>query len=192
MKKTAINILRVILFVTGMISAMYIFFTWRDVAKFGMSIAYGQLNRMGMRMSYSDVSGEADGFTVNNLMLSGLTEISVSSVTIRPRLAASVLSLSPVCDISFRGASVRLGQRMNLGDGGFLLTLGRNEILLENLRTNGEFSLNGYLTVDRSNMKIGRADARIEVPEAFKSNMGMLRNFLPLTQEGNRWYLRRK
>ena len=192
MKKTAFNAVRVILFVTGMVLAMCIFFTWREAGKFGMSIAYSQLSRMGMRMSYSDVSGEADGFTVNNLKLSGVTEISVSSVTIRPRLGASILSLSPVCDISFRGASVRLGQRMNLGDGGFLLTLGRNEILLENLRTNGEFSLNGYLTVDRSNMKIGRAEAVIEVPEAFSGNMGMLRNFLPLTQEGNRWYLRRR
>ena len=80
---------------------------------------------------------------------------------------------------------------MNFGDGGFLLTAGR-EILLEELRTNGEFSLDGYMTVDTSAMKIGEADAKLSVPEAFSQNMSMIQNFLPLVQEGGTWYLRRK
>lgn len=192
MKRILITTTKIILFTLGMVSAFWIFFAWGEVGKFGMSVAYSQLNRMGMRMSYSDVSGEDDGFTVNNMKLSGITDISLSSITIKPRFAASVLSLAPVCDIAFKGANVRLGQTMNIGDGGFLLTLGRNEILLENLHTNGEFSLNGYMTVDRSNMKIGRAEARIEVPESFTQNMNMIKNFLPIVQEGDRWYLRRK
>ena len=80
---------------------------------------------------------------------------------------------------------------MGFGDGGFLLTAG-NEIVLEDLHTNGDFSLDGYITIDTSNMKIGRAEAKLKVPEEFSQNMNMIRNFLPVVQEGGTWYIRRK
>ena len=73
-----------------------------------------------------------------------------------------------------------------------MLTAGRNEILLEQLRTNGDFAVNGYITFSPANMRIGRSDAQLNVPEEFANNLNMLRNFLPLVQEGDRWYLRRK
>ena len=192
MKRTLINITKILLFLAGFMYAIYLFIPWQEAGKFGMSIAHSQLERRGMRLNWSDVSGEEDGFTVHNLTFSGMANISFSSITIRPRFVASVLSLSGVCDITFRGMGVRLGQTMNFGDGGFLLTAGREDILLENLRTNGEFSLNGYITFNPATMKIGRADARLEVPENFRQNMDMLKNFLPLSQEGDRWYLRRR
>ncbi|MBQ9419831.1 MAG: hypothetical protein IJU31_05570, partial [Synergistaceae bacterium] len=171
--------------------ALYAFLEWEAVGKFVMSIAHRQLERNGMRMSYSDVSGEEGGFTVNNLALSGVANISLSSITIKPQIFSSLLSFAPVCEISFRDANVRLGQNLNFGDGGFLMTAGRGGILLENLRTNGDFSLNGYLTLDLSTMKLGHTDARLNVPDNFAQNMNMLKNFLPLVQEGDRWYLRR-
>ena len=143
-------------------------------------------------MSYSDVSGEEGGFTVNNLTLNGMANISLASITIKPQLAKSVKSLAPVCDISFRGLSVQLGQVMNFGDGEFTLTAWPGEVELENLHTNGDFALNGYVTIDINAMKLGHTEARLDVPENFASNMGMLRNFLPLVQEGNQWYLRRR
>ena len=191
MKRTLTNITRIILFTVGFAVALYMFIPWREAGKFAMSSAHSILQRRGMRLNYSDVAGSEGGFTVNNLTLAGMADISLSSVTIKPDIVASILSIAPVCEITFKGGNVRLGQVMNFGDGGFLLTAG-SEILLENLRTNGEFSLNGYITVDTSSMKIGRADARLDVPEAFSQNMGMLRNFLPLVQEGDKWYLRRK
>ena len=80
---------------------------------------------------------------------------------------------------------------MNFGDGGVLITAGRSEVLLENLRTNGDFAINGYMTVNPSTMRITRADARLNVPDSFSQNLGMMRNFLPLVQEGDNWYLRR-
>ena len=182
---------KTIIFLAGFLAAMYIFFPWREAGKFAMTVAHNQLQKNGMRLTYSDVSGEADGFTVNNLTLSGMADISLSSVTVRPEFVASILSLSPVVGITFKDCGVRLGQTMNFGDGGFMLTAGR-EILLEDLRSNGEFSLDGYISVDPSAMKIANAEARLDVPETFSQNMGMLRNFLPLLQEGDKWYLRRK
>lgn len=190
MKKSLIAITRILLFVAGFGLALYVFIPWREAGRFAMSIAHDQLQRRGMRLNYSDVSGEEGGFTVNNLTLSGMADISLSAVTVKPEFVASILTLSPVCQITFKGGNIRLGQTLNFGDGGFLLTAGR-EILLENLRTNGDFRLNGYMTVDPSAMRIGHADARLEVPETFAQNMGMMRNFLPLVQEGDNWYLRR-
>lgn len=191
MKKSLIAITRILLFILGFSVALYMFIPWREAGKFAMSTAHTILQRRGMRLNYSDVSGEEGGFTVHNLKISGMADVSLSSVTVKPEIIASMLSLSPVCDISFKGGNVRLGQTMNFGDGGFLLTAGR-EILLENLRTNGDFRLNGYMTINPSAMKIGRAEARLDVPETFAQGMGMMRNFLPLVQEGDQWYLRRR
>ena len=128
---------------------------------------------------------------MHNVKLSGMANISLSSVTIKPELTASILSLAPVCRITFTGGNVRLGQTMNFGDGRLLLTAGR-EILLEDMKTNGEFSLDGYITIDTSTLRIGHADAKLTVPEEFSQNMNMMKNFLPIVEEGGTWYLRRK
>ncbi|MBQ6971298.1 MAG: hypothetical protein IJP86_02965 [Synergistaceae bacterium] len=191
MKRIFIAAAKILLFMAGFVLALYMFIPWREAGKFAVSAAQSILQQRGMRLNYSDVSRAEGGFTVDNLTLSGMVEISLGSVTVRPAFLSSILSLAPVCDITFRGGSVRLGQTMNFGDGGFLLTAGR-EVLLENLRTNGDFSLNGYMTIDTSAMRIGHAEARLDVPETFSQNMGVLRNLLPLVQEGDRWYLRRK
>ena len=156
-----------------------------------MSLAHSLLSASGMRMNYSDISGESDGFTVHNLALNGMANFRFTSVTLRPRIAASILSLAPVCDVSFRGGSVQLGMSINFGDGHVLVTAGRGEIMLEDLRTNGDFALNGWLAVNPQAMRITRANARLNVPESFSQNMSMLQNFLPLVQDGDRWYLRR-
>ena len=191
MKRFMTRFASVIIFILGIILALGIFFPWGEAGKFALNLGYSQLGRMGMSLSYSDVVGEDDGFTVNNVRISGMTDISLSSLTIRPRFWASILSLGLVCDVEFKGCNIRLGQNMNVGDGGFLLTVKAPQILLEELRTNGEFSLNGYITLDSSTMKISHAEARLTVPESFSQNMSVLRNFLPLVQEGGRWYLRR-
>ncbi|MBQ7217601.1 MAG: hypothetical protein IJS39_16670 [Synergistaceae bacterium] len=191
MKRTLTITIKTILFTAGFISALWFFLPWREAGKAVMSVAYSRLSASGMRMNYSDISGESDGFTVHNLALNGMANLRFSSVTLRPRMLASVLSLAPVCDVSFRGGSVQLGMSINFGDGGVLVTAGRSEVMLENLRTNGDFAMNGWLAVNPQAMRITRADARLNVPESFSQNMAMLQNFLPLVQQGDRWYLRR-
>ncbi len=191
MKRSIINTLKILLFIVGFVCALWYFMPWRETGKIIMYAAQARLERMGMRVSYSDVSGESDGFTVHNLALNGVANFKFSSITLRPRPAVSLLSLAPVCDISFKGGSAQLGQVLNFGDGGVTVTAGRSEVMLENLRTNGEFGLNGWMTIDPQSMKIGRADARLTVPDSFAQNMSLLQSFLPLTRVGDRWYLRR-
>ena len=191
MKRSLINAVKILLFIVGFGAAVWFFLPWAEIGKFAMSTASSQLSSRGMRIGWSDVSGETEGFTVHNLTINGMANFTFSSVTLRPQILASILGLSAVCDISFRGGNVQLGQVMNLGDGRVFVTAGRNEILLENLRTNGDFALNGYMTVNPSAMRITRANARLNVPESFVQNLDMLRNFLPLVQEGDNWYLRR-
>ena len=192
MKRLIINIIKILLLLTGFIYALWVFMPYREAGKLAMSIAHSQLEKRGMRLAYSDVTGEEDGFTVNNLALNGAVNLSFSSITIRPHILSSILSLGLVSNISFRGLNIQVGQVMNFGDGGLLLTAGLNGILLEQLRTNGDFALNGYLTIDLGSMKIGKAEARLNVPEEFEKNLEMIKNFLPLVKDGERWYLRRK
>ena len=191
MKRSLINAVKVCLFIGGVMCAMWYFMPWRELGKFAMSRASGQLSSRGMRIGWSDVSGEQDGFTVHNLTLNGMANFTFSSVTIRPRILSSVASLAPVCDITFKGGNVQLGQVMNFGDGGVIVTAGR-EVLLENLRSNGDFGVRGWMALDPAGMRIIHADARLNVPDTFAQNLGMMKNFLPLEQEGNNWYLRRK
>ena len=192
MKRSLINIFKILLFIIGFLYALYAFMEWQEAGKFAMSAAHSYLGRQGMRVNYSDVSGVSDGFTVHNLTLSGMANISFNSVTIRPRFLASVMNFAPTCDINFKGGSVQIGQVINFGDGSFTLIARPSEIMLDQLRTNGEFGFNGYLSINTSNMKIGRADARLTVPEEFLPNMEMMMNFLPLVRVGDRWFLRRQ
>ena len=192
MKRLILNIIKILLLLTGFIYALWVFMPYREIGKLAMSAAHSQLEKRGMRLAYSDVTGEDDGFTVNNLALNGAVNLSFSSITIRPRILSSILSLGFVSNISFKGLNIQVGQVMNFGDGRVLLTAGLNGILLEQLRTNGDFAVNGYLTIDPARMRIGQAEARLNVPEEFSRNMEMLKNFLPLVQDGGRWYLRRK
>ena len=192
MKRLVINIVKILLLLTGFLYALWVFMPYREMGKLAMSIAHSQLEKRGMRLAYSDVTGENDGFTVNNLALNGAVNLSFSSITIRPRILSSILSLGLVSNISFKGLNIQVGHVMNFGDGGFLLTAGLGGILLEQLRTNGDFALNGYLSLDLAKMRIARAEARLNVPEEFEKNLETMKNFLPLVKEGGRWYLRRK
>ena len=181
MKRSLINIFKILLFIIGFFYALYAFMEWQEVGRFAMSTAHSYLARQGMRVNYSDVSGVSDGFTVHNLTLSGMANVSFNSVTIRPRFLASVMNLAPTAEISFKGGSVQIGQIINFGDGGFTLIARPSEIMLDQLRTNG----------DTANMRIGRANAKLNVPEEFLPNMEMMMNFLPLMRAGNQWFLSR-
>ena len=47
------------------------------------------------------------------------------------------------------------------------------------------------MSINTASMKIGRANARLNVPEEFLPNMEMMMNFLPLMRAGDTWYLQR-
>ncbi|MBR1673033.1 MAG: hypothetical protein IJ702_08900, partial [Fretibacterium sp.] len=190
--KALLLLLKTALLIAGFCAALWVFMPWREAGMAALSLGASGLEGKGMRLDFSDVEGEEGGFTVNGLSVGGFVNFSFASLTLRPQLLASLMSLAPVCEMEFRGGSMMMGQKMNLGDGGFLLTAAPSEVLLEGLHADGDFVLEGFLTIDPARMKIGRAEAEMKVPASFEGNMDTLKNFLPLVKEGNRWFLRRQ
>ena len=145
-----------------------------------------------MTLTYRGVEASQGGFTVRDVSLSGFTRFSCESLTLRPELLVSLAVLAPVCEVAFTDGRLTMGQPMAFGDGGFVVTASPREVLFEKLRTNGDFRVLGFMTIDPERMKIGRAEAELIVPESFEENMRTLGNFLPLVKEGDgRWFLRR-
>ncbi len=194
MRRFFLNTAKVLLFLSAFLGALWVFFPWEKAGQFVMSKGHSYVSSRGLRMTYSDVTGTTNGFTVHNLCVFGPVNFAFSSITIRPSLVSSVLSLQPICDIEFRGGQVQLGSVIDFGTGGTLLTVdpSSGEIFLENLRTSGPFGINGYVSVSPQARRITRADARLSVPEEFLPNMNMLTTILPLVNEGGQWYLRRR
>ena len=186
------RILKTLLLLAGFLAALWAFMPWREVGAFALSLAASRLERQGMRLTQTDVEGIQGGFTLRGVSLSGFTRFSFETLTLRPRLLPSLAALAPVCEVAFTGGSLTMGQPMPFGDGGFIVTASPSEVLIERLRTNGDFRVMGFLTFDPGRMKIGRAEAELVVPATFEENMETLRNFLPLVKEGDgRWFLRR-
>ncbi|MCR4819474.1 MAG: hypothetical protein K5841_11010 [Fretibacterium sp.] len=193
MKRTFLFILRTLLLLVGFCAALWVFLPWREVGTAAVSLGGGLLEKQGIRLNCLDVEGVEGGFTINGLSVRGFVNLSFASVTLRPQLLASLMSLTPVCEVAFRGGSMTMGQKLILGDGGFLLTASPNEVLLEGLHSDGDFALDGFLAIDPARMKIRRAETAVRVPPSFEENMNTLRSFLPLVKEGNgNWFLRRQ
>lgn len=193
-KKPLILILKIALLISGFCAAFWYFMPWREVGGALLSLAAPRLERQGMRLNFAGVRSQngEQGFTIDDLAIGGFTNFNFNSFTIHPQLLASVMNLAPVLDVRFRGGSLTMGQKINFGDGEFLLTASSREILIERLRTNGDFAINGFLTINPAQMRINRAEASLKIPPDFESNMQTLRGFLPLVREGNgNWYLRR-
>ena len=184
--------LRALILLVGFLAALWAFMPWREVGSFAMALAASRMERQGMTLTYSGVEDVRGGFSVKDVTLSGFTRVACDSLTLRPGLLASLAALAPVCEVSFTKGSLTMGQPMIFGDGGFVVTASPHEVLFEGLRTDGDFRIRGFMTIDPDRMKIGRAEAELLVPEAFEDNMETLRNFLPLEKEGDgRWFLRR-
>jgi hypothetical protein len=192
MRRPLVILLGTLLFIAAFGATLWFFMPWREVGTAALSLGAPALEKQGLRLGFSGVSAVDGGFMVSDLSLGGMVSLSFQSVTIRPQLLMSVMNLSLVCDVEFRGWTATMGLPMSFGDGGFLLTASSREVMLERLNTDGDFSVSGFLSFDLGKMKIGRADAALKVPESFEENMGTLQNFLPLVREGNgNWFLRR-
>ena len=187
-------ILKLLLLIIGFCIALWIFLPWREVGGAALSLARPALEQRGLRLNFAGVrsqSGER-GFIIDGLEIAGITNFSFDSLTIRPEFLASLMNFAPVCDIRFRGGSMTMGQKIDFGDGSLLLTASPNNILIENLRTNGDFAVNGFIEINPAQTRISRAEASLRVPLEFENNMQTLQNFLPLVREGSNWFLRRK
>ncbi|MBQ8692149.1 MAG: hypothetical protein IJ520_03300 [Synergistaceae bacterium] len=193
-KKPLILILKFLLLIIGFCAALWIFLPWREVGGAAVSLARPMLEQRGVRLNFAGVrsqSGE-QGFTIDGLEIGGMMNFNFDSLTIQPQILDSLMNFAPVCSIRFRGGSMTMGQKINFGDGSLLLTASPNNILIERLRTNGDFAVNGFIAVNPAQARISRAEASLSVPQEFESNMQTLQNFLPLVKDKNgNWFLRR-
>ena len=185
------KLLKVSIFLVALIAGMIIFFPNEEAGRLFMSVAANQLNARGLRLEYTDVKGIPGGIAVSNLKVAGGVNINFREAELVPQWLGTLLGLAPQCQVNFKGCSVQLGTTFSLGDGRVTVSATPNEIDLEDMRTNGDLSINGSLSVNPSTQKIAHANARVNVPETLAQHMNMLRSFLPLVQEGGRWYLRR-
>lgn len=185
------KLLKILVFITALIAGIILYFPTEEAGRLLLSVAANQLSSRGLRLEYTDVKGIPGGISVNNIRVAGGVNINFREAEFVPSWLGSILGLSPQCYVNFKGCSVQLGTTFSLGDGHVMVRATPSEIDFEDLRTNGDLSLNGSMSVSPATQKILHANARLNVPEALAPHMNMLRSFLPLTQEGERWYLRR-
>ena len=191
MKRILLNTARILLFIACFAAAFWYSLSWQDVGNFVLSSASSYASRNGTRIAFSGVSGTNNGFTVHNLSVNGAVNFTFASLTINPKIFASLLNIALVADISFTDANARFGQTLNFGSGGMMFFVRPSEIHAENIRTNGDFSVSGSLTFDTKAGRISRASARLNMPRQWEENISLLQGFLPIVHDGQNWYLRR-
>jgi hypothetical protein len=195
-----------LLFAAGLLSAGWFFVPWKQVGEAVLLSASGRLPEPAT-IAYSTVRKVAGGFVVNNLEIKdimGKADIFFNTLTVAPDAAASLLGMSPTCRLTFTGAVIgdvavtplRKMPGVAPGNGRAVVSVNRQGIFLDGLRSDGELSMSGSLLVNLSEMKILWADLAINIKsEAFEENLSLVGSVfaLPLQQEGpGRWTLRRQ
>jgi len=133
-----------------------------------------------------------------------MVDVFCKTLTVIPDVAASILNMAPTCRVAFTGGA--LGEiavtplkkipGVTVGDGQVRVSYNGLELLLENLRSDGELSMNGTLLLAPSSDRvIRRADMTLNIKsEPFEKELSSLQAAfgLPLQQASpGRWYLRR-
>jgi hypothetical protein len=177
---------------------------WKQVGESALLLASQRLKILSSS-AYSSVGSAPGGFVVEDLEARGLmgkVDLSFRTLTIVPDIAASLMNMAPTCRVAFTGSA--LGEiavtplkkipGATLGSGRLVVSLNRQGILLEGLRSDGDLSMNGSLLVAPSaDPPIRWADVAINVKsETFEKEMSSLQMLLPLEQDTpGRWFLRR-
>jgi hypothetical protein len=179
---------------------------WKQVGEGTLLLAARQLD-----VTYSSIENSSRGLTSSGFVIDdldaqssmGMVKVSISfkNLTVIPDIAASLLNMAPTCRLSFTGCV--LGDipvlRMkipgvSLGNGRVTVSYNRGEIFLEELRCDGELSMNGSLVLVPSAERLIRwADVEMNVKsEPFEKELPSLQNLLPLQQNSpGRWVLHR-
>ena len=204
MKKILKFFLKGLLFIAGFAVAAWIFMPWKQVGEGALLWGSARLQAPSS-LTYSTVKGTSGGFVIEDLKamrVNGLADITFRTLSVRPSLLATLANMAPTCRISFTGNAIgeiavtplKKIPGIAVGNGRFSVSAGRKEILLDDLRSDGDLAMNGALLLDlAAERPIRWADVALNVKsEAFEKELPALQNFLPLQQEApGRWYLRR-
>jgi hypothetical protein len=200
--------LKLLLFAAGVFFGGWFFMPWKQVGE-ALLVSASRRLPAPASLSYSSVTSVAknapSGFTVRDLEVKGLmgmVDVSFGTLSITPDLWGSLLNMAPSCGVSFTGAvigDISLTPLKKIpgvapGSGRAHLSLNRQGVFVDGLRSDGEFSAAGSLLIDPSAMKIVWADVALDVKsEAFAENLSGLGAILPLRQDpSGRWSLRRQ
>ncbi|MCL2009298.1 MAG: hypothetical protein FWG71_01970 [Synergistaceae bacterium] len=196
---------KALFFTVGLLSAGWFFMPWKQVGEAVLLSASARLPEPAF-IAYSTAERVAGGVVFNNLEirnLMGMTDVFFNAVTIMPNAVSSLLGMAPTCRVAFTGAVIgdvavtplRKIPGIAPGNGRVTISLNRQGMFLEGLRSDGELSTSGSLLVDLSGMKILWADVAVNIrSEAFEENLSLVGSVfaLPLHREApGRWYLRR-
>ena len=198
--------LKALLLVVGLLAAGWLFIPWQQAGETIMLSASSRLQEPAS-LAYSTVRSAKRGFVVNNLdvkNIMGLLNVSFSSVTIIPDVAATILGMTPTCRISFTGAVIgdiaitpkNTMPGATLGNGRLGISISKQGIFIDGLRSDGELSMSGSILINPLEKKIVWGDVAIDVKsEGFEKNLTMVGSVfsLPLQQDGpGRWSIRRQ
>lgn len=198
--------LKAFVFIAGFLAAVWFFMPWKQVGEYALLVAAGRM-KAPAALSYSSVKNVSGGFMVEDLNargLMGIVGVSCKTLTVVPDILASLLNLAPTCRFAFTGNALseipvtpfKKISGIYIGDGRVDISVGRQAVLLDGLRSNGDLSLNGAMALTPAAAQIiGWADVLMGVKsEAFEKELPILQQALgmPLQQEGpGRWALRR-
>ncbi|MDR1979883.1 MAG: hypothetical protein LBQ42_14205 [Synergistaceae bacterium] len=204
--KTVKILLKICVFVAGVVAAGWVFMPWKQVGETVLLSASRRL-KAPFLIAYSSVGNVPGGFAVEDLDvrgLMGMLDVSFKKLTIVPDILASLLNMAPTCRVAFAGNA--LGEisvtplkkipGVVIGSGRVAVSFNRQGILLEELRSDGDLSMNGSLLLAPSaDRLIHWANVAINVKsELFEKELPSLEAALglPLQQDApGRWFLRR-
>ena len=198
--------LKTLLFLVGVLMAVWIFLPWKQVGEYALAAA-GRRLETPASITWAAVSNVPGGFVIEDLKaqrLMGMGDVSFRTVTVVPDLMASLLRMSPTCQISFTGNTVgeiavtplKKIPGVALGNGSFIVSFSDQGILLDDVRSDGEIAMRGSLLLSPSSERlIGWAEVALDIKsEPFEKELPSLQMSLglPLQQDApGRWFLRR-
>lgn len=174
--------MKTFIFIVGALVALWIFMPWDKIGEFIVLSAERRASSMGVSVRHSSVSGSWYGpkivindFSGKYLIAGG--EFRIISVT--PLYVQSIIHFSPAMSVSFSGGKVSLPvvNDTDLGSGQVEVSYKDGVVLLKNLISDGEISLNGYIAI--RGREIDEADLMIKVPEKFESYMSTMKAMIP-------------
>ena len=198
--------LKTLLFLVGVLMAVWIFLPWKQVGEYAL-VAAGRRLETPASITWAAVNNVPGGFVIEDLKaqkLMGMGDVSFRTVTVVPDMMPSLLRMSPTCRISFTDNTVseiavtplKKIPGVALGNGSFTVSFSDQGILLDEVRSDGEIAMRGSLLLSPSSERlIGWAEVALDIKsEPFEKELPSLQMSLglPLQQDApGRWFLRR-